>query len=210
MSNNFDDLPYISVPPETLEIFKALKNSVPPEFLENSQKMIQSFGPSIKEAQSLLSSPSAKMAQEVANSVPPEVIEGLQAQRVIFEKLYKSLSVSQNLGEKKVKKVEEVAQEIVDEYSEDLNPVIQMTEEGLVVVSEINWNIIENLEPNEEIPTREADKIGKTFLFSVAFKKLKGLTPDKITKSDVYQWFAILYMILSFLYLVLNLADKLS
>lgn len=199
MSKDFDDLPSLSLPPGWELVAENLKQLNLPKF----------SSPFTTEQVEYLNKVSKLMAASIA-SVPPEVIEGFQSYKDHFEKISQSLSISKNLGEKKTKKAEEIAQEIFDESSEDLNPVIQITEESVNTASELDWNKIKNLEPNEEIPEAEVQILREDPLFSLFFKKLKGITPDKITASDVFKWLAIIHMLLGLLNYLFSFADRFS
>lgn len=187
MSNNFDDLPYISVPPETLEIFKALKNSVPPGFLEDSQKMIQSFGPAFQEAQALAFSPSFKMAQEVAKSVPPEVIETAQVINKFFNQNRASIMALSKIATRFSKAVNEeentqIAEKIFTQNSsKPLSDTLDEVERGLVAVQKVDWDEVDRLEDQDEVPSA----ITKPFEGIPAYEQAKdslGCKFKKVTK----------------------------
>ena len=209
MSNNFDDLPYISVPPEVMELVgknvEALKlseislpypneqaeylnklykdmansaapilNSVSPEVMELGQKMAQSMRP-------------------IKDSFPEGFIKNIQTLNKIFGDLSKTtnrFSRKESLSkEEKTKVVKEVLNQ---NASESLPKTLEKSSE---VIQKVNWDEIDQLEDDDEVPSHIAKLVMEDPLYNQV-QGISGSNSGKVTKKKLLEFSDILKMLI--------------
>lgn len=146
MSKDFNDLPSLSLPPgwelatKNVEALKLSEVSLP--YTSEQAEYLR------------------KVYKDMAASVPPEVMEGfrsfnefLNRNRESLESLSKLASRFSRIYPSKDDENKRIAKEILDKNSsEPLSTTLGEVEKDLTAIQEVNWNDVDQLEEDEEVP----------------------------------------------------------
>lgn len=159
---------------EVTKSMSLLRNSVPPDFIELSQRVARSLEP-------------------ITRSGFLKSIQSLNATLGELSKINKRFSIKETLSKEEATKIVE---EVLDQNSSESLP--ETIEKSSKVIQKANWNKINQLEDDEEVPSDVAKLALEDSLYNQV-QEISGSSSEKVTKKKLIEFSEFVKILITFI-----------